>query len=362
MKTPRQWYRSEVTDDATVAEIHIIDVIGDWVDELINEYYGVTATVTAKAFIKQLAELPSSVTTIRVHINSPGGDVFAAVNIANALREQQTSKGRTVETIVDGLAASAASIIMMAGSKITIADNGMVMVHNPWSVAVGNAAEMRKSADTLDAIRNTIVATYKWHSSLDDEAIVALMDNETWMDADEAIANGFATDKVEGLRAAASIDARSLASLQIPERFRARVESLRKAETPAPAAASALDIVRACMAAGCPEEAEALIARNATAGEMTAHLDAVKGRKAAAEARATNIRAMCAAAKLEDLAEGYIAGSLTTEAVRAHLVLITARLDKVEIETGLPPSGTTSTPAARIERGAIYDRFNNKQR
>ncbi len=79
MKTPRQWYRSEVTDDASVAEIHIIDVIGDWVDERINEYYGVTATVTAKAFIKQLAELPSSVTTIRVHINSPGGDVFAAI-------------------------------------------------------------------------------------------------------------------------------------------------------------------------------------------------------------------------------------------------------------------------------------------
>lgn len=362
MKTPRQWFRSEVNGDATVAEIHIIDVIGDWVDELINEYYGVTATVTAKAFVKQLAELPQSVTTIRVHINSPGGDVFAALNIANALREQQTSKSRTVETIVDGLAASAASIIMMAGSTITVADNGMVMIHNPWTGAVGSAADMRKAAETLDAIRNTIVATYKWHSALEAEAIVALMDAETWMDADEAIANGFATAKRDGLKAAASIDGRSLATLQIPERFRARVESLMKPEPARPAAAAALDVVRACTAAGAPEEIEGLLARGATQPDMEAHLASVKAAKAATAQRATDIRAVCTASHLASLADGYIAGAMTVDAVRAHLLTITALMDKTEIDTGLAANSAGPTSAAPIDRAAIYARLNNQKR
>src|ERR1051325_2166278 len=197
----REWFKFQAAaDDASVVDIHIIDFIGDWIDD----YWGFG--VTAKAFLDQLAKLSNDVKTVRVHINSPGGDVFAASNIANALREQQASKGRTVETIVDGIAASAASIILMAGSTIKVADNGVVMVHNPWTIAVGNAADMRKSADTLDTLRNTIVATYKWHSSLSDDELVALMDAETWMDADEAIAKGFATEKVEGLKAAATID------------------------------------------------------------------------------------------------------------------------------------------------------------
>lgn len=347
----------DASADGTTAEIHIIDIIGDWVDELINDYYGMTATVTAKSFVKQLADLPANVSTIRVHINSPGGDVFAAVNIANALREQQTSKGRTVETVVDGLAASAASIIMMAGSTITIADNAMVMVHNPWSVAVGNAAEMRKAAETLDAIRNTIVATYKWHSSLDDEAIVALMDAETWMDAAEAIANGFATDKVEGLKAAASIDGRSLATMRVPDRFRARLDALVKPEPAKPVQASALDIVRACNAAGAAEEAEGLLARGVTAAELSSHLTTVQNRKAAAATRATEIRAVCAAKKLSQLADGYIAGEMSIEAVQAHLLTITARLDQAEIDTGLRPDAGTKNGAV-VDRTSIYAKYN----
>lgn len=345
--------------DPSVVDIHIIDIIGDWVDELINECWGMTATVTAKGFIKQLAELPAAVTSIRLHINSPGGDVFAGLNIANALRDQQTSKGRTVETYIDGLAASIASVIAMAGSKVHIADNALVMVHNPWSVAVGNAAEMRKTADTLDTVRNTIVATYKWHSTEDDAALIALMDAETWMDADEAIAHGFATEKVDGLKAAASIDARATTKLSVPERFKARVDALLKPETPAPVAATAIEIVRACNAAGCQEDAEGLIARGATLAEVTTHVDATKARKAAAASRAAEIRAICAAAKLDTLADGYIAGTMATSDVRAHLVTITARMDKAEIDAGLQPDKGGQTGAV-INRASIFKKFNQR--
>jgi ATP-dependent Clp protease protease subunit len=114
----------------------------------------------------------------------------------------------------------------MAGSKIHIADNALVMVHHPYTISVGNAAEMRKMADTLDQIAEAIIATYRWHSELSEDEIRQLMDAETWMDADTAIANGFATEKVEGLQVAASIDARAMAKFKVPAEFKARVDAL----------------------------------------------------------------------------------------------------------------------------------------
>src|SRR5690554_5721149 len=102
----KSWYRVEnAASDPTVVDIHIIDVVGGWVDDMINRFWGVELTVTAKQFVEDLAKLDDQVTAINVHINSPGGDVFGGLNIANALREQE-SKGRTVTTYVDGLAAS----------------------------------------------------------------------------------------------------------------------------------------------------------------------------------------------------------------------------------------------------------------
>ena len=225
-KNVRQWFRIQnAATDPTVAEIHIIDAIGGWDDDWIARNFGYDMGVTARSFVEQLAALPTAVTTIRLHINSPGGDVQGGINIANALREQQVSKGRTVETYIDGIAASIASVIAMAGSKVVIDDNALFVLHNPWTAAMGNAGDMRKTADILDTIRGQIVNTYKWHSTLDDAAIIALMDAETWMNADEALANGFATAKAEGLKAAASINPKGLAKLKIPEKYRDRVRA-----------------------------------------------------------------------------------------------------------------------------------------
>jgi ATP-dependent protease ClpP protease subunit len=344
----KSWFRFQnVSDDPTVAEIYIIDFIGGWIDEALREWYGDSLTgVTAKQFVKDLAALPEAVQTIRVHINSPGGDVFGAVNIANALREQQASKGRTVETIVDGLAASAASIVAMAGSTVCMADNALMMIHAPWIVAIGNASEMRKTADTLDAIQNTIVATYQWHSPLKAEEIVALIDAETWMDADEALANGFATEKVEGLKAAACLDAGSLAKLSVPAKFKDRIQAWVKTPPEAPKAAAPADVLRLCREGECLDLAEALIAENATADQVQARVTTEKTTRAAAKARTDAITAACAKAKLPNLAAGYIAGAMSVDAVKAHLTEITARIDHIEIDGRLEPDRGAAETAA----------------
>lgn len=345
MKT---WFTfKNAADDASVVDIHIIDFIGSWDDDWLARNWGYEMGVTARQFVEELAKLPTSVKALNVHINSPGGDVQGGVNIANALRNEQTSKGRKVETYIDGIAASIASVIAMAGSKVHIADNALVMVHNPWGLAIGDAGELRKTADILDTMRNQIVASYKWHSPLEDSKLVALMDAETWMDADEALANGLATDKVQGLAAAASINRRGAAKLNVPEKFKARVNAWLEPESPAPpAAASAAEVLRLCREGECLDLAEGLLAANATLADATAKVTTEKQARADRKKRADAITKLCADAKVPELTGGYIAGAMTVEAVKGHLATITAKLDKAEIDTGLSPDAGQQQVAA----------------
>jgi ATP-dependent protease ClpP protease subunit len=235
---PRQWFKfANAADTPEVADLEIFGSIGaSWWDD---------DAVSAKQFLEDLSALPKNVTTIRVKVNSPGGDVFDGIAIANALREQR-AKGRTVETTVEGIAASAASVVIMAGETIRIADNALVMVHQPYTIEIGNAAVMRKTADVLDQITDSIITTYRWHSEMSAEELRALMDAETWMDADEAIAKGFATDKIDGLKAAASIDPKAAAKLKVPEKFKARFDALLAKPAPEPQPAAAADVIRFC--------------------------------------------------------------------------------------------------------------------
>jgi len=353
----KPWFRMDaVADDPSTVDLYIVDIIGGWIDAWFEEGGG-PGVLTAKAFLAQLASLPAAVKTIRLHVNSPGGDVFAAVNIANALRDQRLSKNRTVEVFIEGLAASSASIVIMAGSTIRIADNALVMIHNPWSLAVGTAAEMRKAAEELDTVRATIVSTYRWHSELNDEELVALMDATTWMDADDALLYGFATEKVEGLKAAASLDPRALAAakLAVPEHFRARVEALlerpekARLEPPAPAA----DLLRLCREAEVFDLAEELVASGATLEQATARVRRERETRAAAAERRMEIQTLCATARLPELADGYAQGAMPLEAIRAQLTLLTAKLDAIEIDGSLlPDRGAHGT--VRIDVDAVY--------
>jgi ATP-dependent protease ClpP protease subunit len=232
----REWYQFKAQADPAVAEVMIYDFIGGHVDEYFQAGGG-SGVTTAKGFLAELAALPADVQTVRVRINSPGGDVVGAIAIANALREQ-AAKGRTVETVVDGLAASAATMIMVAGTPAKVAANAVVMVHNPWSMAVGDAAEMRKNAETLDTFRNSILGTYQWKSKLSAAELTGLMDAETWMSADEAVAYGFADEVVPAQAVAASIDAAlfQARAIRVPDKYKALVETLLRKEAPEPLA------------------------------------------------------------------------------------------------------------------------------
>jgi ATP-dependent Clp protease protease subunit len=144
---------------------------------------------------------------LRVYINSPGGDVFDGVAIYNAIKRHPGKK----TVCIDGIAASAASMIAMAGDDINIANNGMMMIHQAWGYALGNADDMRETADLLDKITNTSVLESYARTGLDREKLSALMKAETWMTADEAIEHGFADRKYE----ADDVKAAVAASLQV---------------------------------------------------------------------------------------------------------------------------------------------------
>ncbi|MEN6372209.1 MAG: head maturation protease, ClpP-related [Armatimonadota bacterium] len=156
--------------------------------------------VTPKQFAADLAEL-GDVSTIRVRINSPGGDVFAAQAMYNLLKSHKAK----IVTHIDGLAASSATVVAMAGDEIIMPGNSMMMVHNPWTYVSGDARDMRKMADTLDTVRDTILATYQAKTGMERSQLINLMNSETWLTADQAKEYGFADTVIEPVKVAASL-------------------------------------------------------------------------------------------------------------------------------------------------------------
>lgn len=192
------WWRfvkNEATDEGgtSTADLLVYGEIGDpswWNEDLIGP----------KDFAAQLADL-GDVSEIRVRINSPGGDVFAAQAIVNLLR---THKAKVV-TQIDGLAASAASVIAMAGDEVIMPGNAMMMIHNPWTYAMGDARDLRKTADTLDQVRETIISAYQAKSGMERNAIINLLNAETWMTADQAKSYGLVDTVTDSVKVSASI-------------------------------------------------------------------------------------------------------------------------------------------------------------
>ena len=138
-------------------------------------------------------ELNSGSGDITVWINSPGGDCIAAAQIYNMLMDY---KGN-VTVKVDGIAASAASVIAMAGTKVLVSPVSMLMIHNPMTVAFGNSAEMQKAIDMLDSVKDSILNAYEIKTGLSRAKLSHLMDAETWMDANKAIKLGFADELMQ---------------------------------------------------------------------------------------------------------------------------------------------------------------------
>jgi ATP-dependent protease ClpP protease subunit len=125
---------------------------------------------------------------VRIRINSPGGDVFEGVAIYNQL----TSYAGNVHVIIEGLAASAASIIAMSGDTIAIHESATTMIHNPWTFAWGYASELREVADLLDQIASQIVGVYVARTGNDTETVTGWVDAETYMTGEVSVERGFA--------------------------------------------------------------------------------------------------------------------------------------------------------------------------
>lgn len=127
---------------------------------------------------------------ITVWINSPGGDCVAAAQIYNMLIDYKGD----VTVKIDGIAASAASVIAMAGTKVLMSPVSMLMIHNPMTVAFGNKSEMEKAISMLDEVKESIINAYEIKTGMSRAKLSHLMDSETWMDANKAVELGFADD------------------------------------------------------------------------------------------------------------------------------------------------------------------------
>lgn len=172
--------RADVSAD--VASVYVYDVI--------DGYWGASATALIEA-LNAAGGKP-----VHMHINSPGGDVFEARSMVSAVFAYR-AKGGTVTTYIDGLAASAATYLALAGDSVHIADGGMFMVHNSWTLAYGNKAEMRSTADLLEQIDETIASDYARKTGASTEQIAAWMDAETWFTGAKALAAGFVDSVIE---------------------------------------------------------------------------------------------------------------------------------------------------------------------
>lgn len=166
--------------DKTTGEIFIYEPIG-------ADFFG--EGITAENVILALDTLGGKRATVR--INSPGGSVFDGVAIFNALKRYSGG----VDTVVDSLAASIASVIALAGEKRTTATGSLWMVHRAMSVGIGNVNDMEKVVQMLKAGDKSIASIYQDATGLSEDEIIAKMDAETWFTADEAVAIGFATAK-----------------------------------------------------------------------------------------------------------------------------------------------------------------------
>lgn len=179
------------------ATINIYGDITSWAWEELGE-------VSAYNLSRQLEEL-QDVSVIHVHISSYGGEVKEGLAIYNALRAHKAK----VITYCDSFACSIASVIFMAGDERIMNAASLLMVHNAWTFAEGNAAELRKQADDLEVITSASVEAYKARATISEKEIRKLMDNETWIAPAKAVEYGFATGVVEEKTANANQNART---------------------------------------------------------------------------------------------------------------------------------------------------------
>lgn len=325
------WYsiRDIGEGDAKVIEVFIYGEIGYW-------------GVTSGDFIRDLQAQDDGVSKVLVHFDTIGGDLFDGIAIHNTLR----ALGERCTGRIDGACFSAGSVAVCGAHRIEMADNALMMIHNPWTWMAGGSEELRKMADMMDKAREGIIASYQHRELTVDEAELSRMiDEETWLTPAEAKAFGF----VDEILGAGQPLARNAAMGKILNRYRNVPEAARQlvaevepdpaptpdpepAPTPEPqspeAAALAAQLAVDCTAAGLSACLPALIK---SSGLKSA--EAVQ----AELTRAKAIHAVCIVAKLPDEAPGLIAAGASPDEARLKLWdKLASNSGAVEISS-LPP-------------------------
>src|SRR5574340_969397 len=267
-------------------------------------------TVAARQFVKDLAAIQAD--TLDVRINSIGGSVQDGLAIFNAIKRH----GAAVTVYVDGLAASVASLIAMAGEQIIMADNAMLMIHAPWAVTGGNAAELRNAADTLDKWAGAMANSYVRDGGLNyDQALALLTDGvDHWYSAEESVAAGLADQIVSAMPIAASLNQTRFTP---PAAAAASTKEPKMAEKPVTPAAEPTQPAASVQPSAAQATADALARLNAQAAAEEA--------LAAEHLRRSEIRAVFAPfAKqtgIEAMMNQYLDNpKISIEAARANLL------------------------------------------
>lgn len=354
------WYTitAKAQAEKPVVEIRIYDEISFW-------------GTTAEAFVAELDAAAAGGADIVVSLNSPGGDVFDALAIYNALRRYA---GR-VTTRVDGFAASAASLIAMAGDQLIMPENAQLMIHNAWTIAGGTAEDLRSTADMMDRVRDGVVAAYARKSGQDADKIVEMMDATTWMSALEAQALGFC-DLIEDpvrLQMSSDLAAEVLRKHKnLPAEVSAMLDAL-EAESPrdpapppamtadappplAPAAepqanaaqATALvgHVYAACRTAGVAHLAEGVLLSCGLASKEGADERIVQ---------AAEIAGVCLAAKMADKAPEFVAAGLSVDQARARLFDALAAASEQTVDNRQRPDANPASAAPALSITNFYE-------
>lgn len=370
----RSWYSIKASaTEPTTAEVSIHDEIGAW-------------GISAKSFLAELKSLPKNTNNIELSLHSPGGEVFDGWAIYNALK----SAPQSVHVRIEGLAASMASVIAMAGDTVSMPRNSYLMIHNPSGLALGESSDMRQLADLLDKLRDGIVNAYADRTGLERDKLITMMDAETWLTGEEAAALGFvdqATDAV-ALAALGSFDSRrfckmptallsSNAQEQTPDPVEPPAPAPAVTPEPAPAAEPVEPPAPAPAADPEPEPAapvEPPAPEAQAKGFIERAVASITGAKRAKEA-ADTLRASIAAltterdalaAKVTELEkQGALVAQLQSALDEAEASAKSAALQAAEIaanagfketaDNALPPVSATETASLAAQWEAIQD-------
>jgi len=300
---------------------------------------------------------------LHVEINSPGGDVFAGLGMFNMLRSFAAS-GKNLTTRVTGVAASIASVIMLAGDKREMPKNSFAMIHSPMSFAAGTADDLRETAQTLDKIGASLRSVYVDRMGMSEEDATAMMAKDTWLTAEECLANGFATALTDAVVATAKFD---LARADLP----ANVSAVFKAQEPTPE-----EVAAAAKAEEDRIEAERVAAEDAATAAANPIADQIVARAKAlgveahattfalacttvadAEIRMTAAReivALCAIAKQPESAASYIRANRPVADVRAALIAAQANADE-HVNGTAPPKSNATAASSGVDPKKIWD-------